>query len=93
MFLTCFSCLNFAFANDVNGTDNVLTDSVSVNGNSFADIQKSINSANSGDTIKLNANTYVGNGTQIIVNKSLTFDGTGSDGSNFKKLGLIQQVV
>ena len=81
MFLTCFSCLNFAFANDVNGTDNVLADSVSVNGNSFADIQKSINSANSGDTIKLNANTYVGNGTQIIVNKSLTFDGTGSDGS------------
>ena len=66
MLLTFVLSLNFAFANDVNGTDNILTDNISVNGDSFADIQNSINSANSGDTIKLNANTYVGNGTQIM---------------------------
>lgn len=42
-----------------------------VEGNTFEDIQNAINSASENDTLVLNG-TYFGNGSQIIVNKSLT---------------------
>lgn len=42
-----------------------------VNGSKFEDIQKTINSASDNDTLLLNG-TYYGNGSQIIINKSIT---------------------
>lgn len=46
--------------------------------NSFTDIQNSINDAEDNGTITLKHNHYYGNGTQIIINKSITIDGNGS---------------
>ena len=76
MLLTFVLSLNFVFANDVN--DTALTNSV--NGDSFKDIQDAVDTSSENDTIYLNSNTYIGNGTQITVNKSLTIDGAGVNG-------------
>ena len=76
MILTFVLSLNFVFANDVN--DTALTNSV--NGDSFKDIQDAVDTSSENDTIYLNSNTYIGNGTQITVNKSLTIDGAGVNG-------------
>lgn len=59
-------------SNDVN----LLQNTVSVNGENFSDIQTVIDNAKDGDTIYLNNHTFKGNGTEIIVNKSITIDGS-----------------
>ncbi len=53
-----------------------LSDSISVSGNTFVDIQNAIDSAKEGDTIKLSG-TYTGDGNQISIDKPLTILGTG----------------
>ncbi|WP_406533834.1 hypothetical protein [Methanobrevibacter sp.] len=45
---------------------------------SFSDIQTMIDNAAEGDTIVLSGNEYLGSGTQINVNKSVTLDGNNS---------------
>lgn len=57
-------------------TKPVYKDSITVNGDTFEDIQKAIDNANSGDTIELNG-TYSGNGTPIIINKTIKINGNG----------------
>jgi len=59
----------------INSDESSLKSSISPSGNTFSSIQSSINSAKSGDTINLNGKTYSGNGTAILVNKSLTIVG------------------
>ena len=59
----------------INSDESSLKSSISPSGNTFSSIQSSINSAKSGDTINLNGKTYTGNGTAIIVNKSITISG------------------
>ena len=48
------------------------------NGNTFQDIQDAINRAKSGDVIDLGGRTYIGNGTPILINKSIYIFGQGS---------------
>ncbi len=59
----------------INSDENSLKSTLSPSGNTFSSIQSSINSAKSGDTIDLNGKTYIGNGTAILVNKSVTISG------------------
>ena len=59
----------------INSDESSLKSSISPSGNTFSSIQSSINSAKSGDTINLNGKTFTGNGTVIIVNKSVTISG------------------
>ena len=63
----------------INSDENSLKSTLSPSGNTFSSIQDSINRANSGDTINLNGKNYVGNGTVITINKSITL--TGGQGS------------
>ena len=64
---------------DSNGSEDMDLDSnesesniVKPNGNSFEDIQSAIDSAQDGDTIELDG-IYMGNGTEVFINKSLNF--------------------
>ena len=59
----------------IDSDENSLKSSLSPSGNTFSSIQSSINSAKSGDTINLNGKAYSGNGSVIIVNKSVTIIG------------------
>ena len=63
----------------INSDESSLKSSISPSGNTFSSIQSSINSAKSGDTINLNGKTFTGNGTVIIVNKSVTISGGSGD--------------
>lgn len=55
-------------------SDEVISTAHTVSGNTFEDIQNSIDSANDDDTIVISG-TYTGKGTEIQVDKSLTFEG------------------
>ena len=48
---------------------------INVTGNTFEDIQNAIDMAYDGDTISLKDQTYIGSGSQILVDKSLTIIG------------------
>ena len=52
-----------------------------LNGGSFNNIQTAINNANSGDTIYLNGQNYIGN-KQITINKNIVIDGASSSNPN-----------
>ena len=66
---------------------------VTVVGNTFADIQSTIDSSNPGDTIILNG-LYTGSGTQIEVNKkNLTFIGTNDATLDAKGLSRILYIT
>ena len=58
-------------------SDEVLSTTHAVNGNTFSDIQKTINYANAGDTIVLSGN-YAGNGSKIKIPKTLNVEGNGA---------------
>lgn len=51
---------------------------VTVDGNSFEDIRSAIESSNDGDTIFLKGGSYIGTGTEIIVDKEITIVGGSS---------------
>ena len=68
-----------AVADDVDVVDNP------VSGNTFGDIQKSVNSAKSNDVIELNG-TYTSSGSAIKVTKNLVFDG-GANGATLDAEG------
>lgn len=84
MILIFILTIGIVSANDANTTDilnsddsnEILSEEISVEGDSFKDIQDAVDSSNDGDTIYLNGKTYVGNGTQITISKSLTIDGS-----------------
>ena len=88
--LTFIVFTGIAFASDTNSTDyelaespdEPLTDTISVDGDTFKDIQDKIDESNDGDTIYLNGKTYIGNGTQITLNKSITIDGSSPNGDS-----------
>ncbi len=63
-----------------------LSDSISVSGNTFEDIQNAIKGANEGDTIKLSG-TYIGNGSVITISKPLTISGADNTVLDAKGLG------
>ena len=74
-------------AEDANSTDAVLADDLqittealstthAVSGNTFADIQNAIDNAKEGDTIELSGD-YVGNGSEIRIDKALDIQGKG----------------
>lgn len=85
MILIFILTIGIVSANDENTTDilnsddsnEILSEEISVQGDSFKDIQDAVDSSNDGDTIYLNGKTYVGNKTQITISKSLTIDGAG----------------
>ena len=54
-----------------------LSATYSVSGNTFDDIQKAVDSANVGDTIKLSGN-YTSNGGHVKISKTLTVEGNGA---------------
>ena len=68
-----------AVVDDVDVVDNP------VSGNTFGDIQKSVNSAKSNDVIELNG-TYTSSGSAIKVTKNLVFDG-GANGATLDAKG------
>ena len=59
----------------INSDENSLKSTLSPSGNTFKSIQDSIASAKSGDTIDLKGKTYTGNGSVIVINKSITISG------------------
>ncbi|MBQ3472834.1 MAG: DUF11 domain-containing protein, partial [Methanobrevibacter sp.] len=59
----------------INSDENSLKSILSPSENTFSSIQNSINNAESGDTIDLNGKTYTGNGSTILVNKSVIISG------------------
>ena len=74
-------------AEDANSTDTVMADDLqittealstthAVSGNTFADIQNAIDNAKEGDTIELSGD-YVGNGSEIRIDKALDIQGKG----------------
>ena len=73
IFFIIINCLTLVSATD-NTTNDNLTDFDSVDKNSFKWIQKSIDSSKDNDTLILNG-TYYGDGSQIVVNKSITIEG------------------
>lgn len=61
-------------------------------GKTFNDIQKTVDSANANDVIELNG-TYTSSGKEIVVKKSLTFNGVGDATLDAKKLSRIFHVT
>lgn len=59
----------------INSDENSLKSILSPSENTFSSIQNSINNAEAGDTIDLNGKTYTGNGSTILVNKSVIISG------------------
>lgn len=68
------------FNDEVLKADNseVLSATISVDGNSFEDIRSAIESSNDGDTILLNGGIYTGTGMEITINKKVTIIGGSS---------------
>lgn len=62
---------------EITADDDTLTATRTVSGSTFADIQKSVDNAQAGDTIKLSG-TYTGSGSMIKINKTLTIEGNGA---------------
>ncbi|WP_409200701.1 hypothetical protein [Methanobrevibacter sp. DSM 116169] len=56
------------------------------NGNTFEDIQNAIHGANEGDTIYLNNLTYIGNGNQLFLYKSVHISGSTINGNETSTL-------
>ena len=54
----------------------ILGSTITVDGNTFLDIQNAIDSATAEDTIYLNSQIYTGSGTEINIDKSLTIIGS-----------------
>jgi hypothetical protein len=57
--------------------EDTLSTTHNVSGNTFADIQNTIDNAEAGDTVVLLGN-YTGNGSCISIGKSLTIEGNGA---------------
>ena len=55
-----------------NNDNDILSSNITVEGNTFNDIQNEINKANNGDTIILDG-IYTESGKQIVINQTLTF--------------------
>ena len=73
----------------INSDENSLKSTLSPSGNTFSSIQDAINKAKSGDAISLNGKTYIGNGTIIVINKSITLSGgSGSQKATLDARGL-----
>ena len=76
--------MGVSFAADVNSTDSLHVDdsqdALTVDGDSFKDVQDAVNDADENSILYLNGNTYIGNGTQITVSKSITIDGASENG-------------
>lgn len=67
-----------ASGNDLQFTqDDTLSTTHTVYGNTFDDIQIAIDNAQEGDTIELSGN-YIGNGSEIRIDKSLNIQGNGN---------------
>ena len=59
----------------INSDENSLKSTLSPSENTFKSIQNAINSAKSGDVIDLNGKTFTGNGTYVVINKTITIRG------------------
>ena len=83
-------CANIAFAENVNETTTLtkktsLQDEKLEQTNTFQNIRDALNDADDKDIIYLNGTTYTGDGNQIIINKSITIDGSGEN-DNLKSI-------
>lgn len=82
--LSAINSNNMSYENDLNpdslDSKNALkSNSLGASTSSFAELQIMINNAAAGSTINLGGKTFIGNGTYLKVNKSITIDGGSID--------------